>query len=511
MARQPIIMRVSDYAPDMPNYMSPASDNVLNVFPRTPTSYGPVGSPTPLTASIQARCQGAYSGLDTAGNVNAFAGDIHDLYQYTASATSWSIVSKSAGGYSTAQDEQWHFTLFGTRVIATNFADAPQSFLLGQSSKFADLATGAPKARYGATVKSFLMLANTSDPIYGPQPQRVWWSGNGDPTNWPTPGSQLAATYESSYQDLVGQGGWIKGIVGNLGNADALIFLEHEIWRAVFAGAPAVFDFFPMVGAKGTPAPGSIAERGGIAYYLGEDGFYVTDGSVSKPIGANKVDKTFYTDLDQNYFGSISSAIDPINRLYLIFYPGSGHVGATCNKMLAYNWLLDKWSPIIPLPNGGEFIMRALSFGYTLDQLYTILGYSLDTLPFPLDSRVWTGGSILLGIFDQNHKLNFFTGVPLAAIVEMSETQPNPSGVTKVINTRPIIDGNAMPSVSIGVRNRQVDTPVFTTPIAMDALGTAPQRAVGRYVRARMTVPSSSSWTNISGIELDGVPASGRY
>jgi hypothetical protein len=513
MSKPPIILRIAEYSPDMPDYMNGQCDNVLNVIPRTPTSYGPLNSPAVFgSGHANARVQGSYFGIDSSGNINGFIGTATNLQLVNASTLpTFSNVSKVPGGYNMAADDQWHFCLYGTRVIATDFADNVQSFILGSSTAFADLSAAAPKARYAATVKSYLMLGDTSDSIYGTQPQRVWWSANGDPTNWPTPSSQLAAQFESGFQDLLGEGGWVQGLVGNLGNADAVVVMQHALWRAVWVGAPAVFDFFPIEGARGCLAGGSIAQLGGMFYFLGEDGFYSNDGGASQPIGANRVDKTFFADLDQNFTYLISSAIDPVNKLYIVLYPGSGHVGSTCNKMLIYNWQLDRWSISIPIPNGGaEFIARAFSFGFTLDQLYTILGYSLDTLPYPLDSRVWTGGNLLLAIFDSAHRLNFFTGSPLAATVDTSETQPIPGQVTRVMNARPITDGNALPSVALAVRNRQQDTVSFGSAIPMNSIGTSPQRAIGRYVRAEITIPAGGSWTNISGVELEGVPSGTR-
>lgn len=514
MKRPPIILGVADWEPDQPDYMNPGSGYVLNVIPRTQKSYGPLAMPAPLgNGALTARCQGAFFGIGSDGTVDGFAGDANDLYSVQAS-TNWTNVSKVAGGYNIVNDEQWKFVLYGQRVIALNIADPLQSFILGSSSAFADLITTAnpPKARFAAVVKSFLVLGNTSDPVYGANPQRVWWSRNGDPTQFDTPGSALAATFQTSFQDLLGNGGWIQGIVGGLGTADMAVFMDHQIVRGVWVGGNVVFDFFPAEGVRGTPAPGSIAQLGPLVYYLGEDGFYSFDGSNSTPIGATRVDRTFFADLDATYMGSVCSAIDPINKLYIVGYPGSGHTGSNCNKMLIYNWQLDKWSQAMPIGGGSfEIISRALSFGYTLDQLYTILGYNLDNLPFVLDSRVWTGGNLLMGIFDTNHMLNFFTGVPLDATIDTSEVQPVPGGVTRVYNTRPIVDGNVVPTVSIWTRNRQNDSQIFGTPISMDALGNAPQRAVGRYIGARLTVPSSSSWSHISACELEGAPAGGRY
>lgn len=518
MAQQPLILPVTEYAPDQPDYQNNMSDNVLNVIPKTASSYGPINAPTVFSGALPSRCQGAYFGLASDGTVAGFAGDSQDLWEITqATAPAWTNVSKSSHAYAISADDQWRATLYGTRVIFTNLADPVQSFVLGTSTKFADLIVTAnpPKAKFCAVSKTYLVLGATSDGIYGSQPQRVWWSRNGNPTAFDDPGAQaqLASQFETGYQDLLGDGGKIQGIVGNLGNADIGAFQEHAIWRGVWVGGGAgVFQFFPAQGVRGCAAPGSIAQLGSIVYYLGEDGFYAFDGAQARPIGVFKVDKTFYSDLDQNFLGSISAAIDPINKLYIVLYPGAGHNGRNANRMLLYNWALDRWSQALPIPGGSEFVLRALSFGYTLDQIYTILGYKLDTMPFPLDSRVWTGGNLLLGIFDGNHKLNYFTGNTLDATVDTSEAQFVPGQVMRINNARPIVDGSATPSVALGVRNRQVDTVTFTNAVPMTSLGTCPQRAVGRYIRTRITVPgSASSWTHLSGVELDGAPAGARY
>jgi hypothetical protein len=505
-ATRPIITRIADYAPDLPDYMSDGSGLVLNVIPRTPTSYGPLSSPAVYSSGLNARCQGAYFGLDAAGDVNGFAGDANNLYQITSSNSTWNIVSKSAGGYSVASDGKWNFTIFGQRIIATDFADNIQSFLIGSSSKFSDLSATAPKARYCAAVKSWLVVANTNDSVSGNDPQRVWWSANGDPTNWPTPGTAQAAQFQSDYQPLYGDGGWIQGIVGNLGNADAAVFMEHAIWRMVYSGGPDIFDFSPAEGVRGTPAPGSIAQNGALVYYLGEDGFYVFDGSTSVPIGANKVDKTFYTNINQNYINRVSSAIDPINKLYIVAYPSNSSALGVPDSLLIYNWFIQKWSSASIT---SEIVVRALSFGFTLDQLYTKLNYTIDGLPFGLDSRVWTGGNLLLGIFDANHKLNFFTGSSLQATIDSSEIQPVPGQQARIFNARPIVDGG-IPTVSISTRNRQIDMPVFNAGSTINSIGTAPQRAVGRYIKSETVIPAASVWTHFSGVELDAAPAGYR-
>lgn len=502
-----IRLEAKEWKPDLPSVGSGYSINVSNVLPRTKTTYGPfpdfVGY---ATSPLPARCQGAISVLDSAGNVNTFAGTATDLYQMTVAAPTFSNVSKTPGGYNVGADEVWNYALFGDNVIATNIGDPVQSFVLNTSTDFADLSVDAPKARYTATIKGWLFLANTFDNVDGPVPWRTWWSAYNDPTSWPTPGSSAAAAAQSDFNDTVGEGGWIQGIVGNLGTADGAIFLEHAVWRINYTGPPTVFTFSPAEGVRGTPAPGSICQLGAFVYYLGEDGFYVFDGTSSSPIGANKVDRTFFADLDGAYIERVIGAVDPLNKMILWAYPGSGNTQGNPNRIIVYNWFTQTWA----MANiETEIIFRSLSFGYSLDGLDAV-STNLDALPFSLDSRAWTGGQLLLSGFDLDHTLGYFSGAALAPIVDTEEIQPFNGQRTFIRNARPIVDGNVTPSIAIGTRTYAEQTVTFGNPSAMNYLGWCPIRSNGQYTRARITLPAGSVFTHIQGVEVDADPAGQR-
>jgi hypothetical protein len=503
---QPLTLPVAEWAPDMPAFNTPGCGNVRNVIPRTPASYGPLSGLSVYSSALANRCQGAASFLDGGGNVTIFAGDAHDLYALNSAGAAWTTVSKTAlHPYATPSDGSWAFALVGSRVVAGNFNDPMQSYVLGSSTQFADLAAAAPRCRYLAVVRNFLVGANTSDPVGGAQPQRVWWSALNDPTNWPTPGTAAAAQVQSDYNDLLGAGGWIQGIVGNLGTADGAVFMERAVWRMVYAGPPAVFYFFSAEGARGTPAPGSIVQLGPVVYYLGRDGFYAFDGTTSRPIGVNKIDKYFYSNVDQNNLQRVVGTVDPINKLIIWAWPDGTAVNGNPNHLLLYNWQLDRWS-IADVTV--ETLTAALSFGTTLDQM-NVYG-TLDAMPqFPLDSRLWTGGKDLLAAFDASHRLNYFSGPSLAATVDTAEVQPFPGRRALAKAARPLVDGG-VPSVALGTRDRLVDAVAFNAPAAMTALGTCPQRASGRYLRGEITVPAGASWTHIQGLELQVTPAGVR-
>jgi hypothetical protein len=502
-----MLLPIADYAPDLPaNNASGASANVVNLFPRTKESWGPVGTLSTFSSNgLDSQCLGAIVAIDTGANNYLFAGTADKLYEIAPGNTSFTDVSK-VGGYTLPSGERWNFTQYGQRVIGAAQSQNLQSFTLNSSTAFADLAAAAPQARYITTIKDFVMVGNTFDGTNGEQPQRVQWCAIDDPTTWPVSGSTAEAQLLAGSQIIPGDQGWIQGLVGNLGNADGAVFFERAIFRVVFQGSPTVFGFYPAEGVRGTPCPKSIVQLGALAYYIGEDGFYAFDGSTSRPIGVDRVDKTFWANVNTAYLANVVGAVDPINRLVMWLYPSNSAPGGVSDSLIVYNWALDKWGFA---EVNAEYIFRAITQGYSLESLDST-GYNLDTLPFSLDSRVWTGGQVLMGAFDASHKLNYFTGEPANATADTVELEPFAQRGKRAFltSTRPLIDGG-VPTVQIGTRNRLVDSPAFTSPSSLNDDGECPVRADGRYMRAR--VQTSGSFTHLQGIEIadDDVHVSG--
>lgn len=506
-----MLLPIADFAPDLPpNNSRGSSANVVNLFPRTKESWGPVGTLSTYTANgLTSQCLGALTAIDTGANNFLFCGDAGKLYELAPGSSSFADVSQS-GGYSVAVGEKWYFTQYGNNIIAASAGQNLQSFVLGSSTAFADLASAAPQARYIATIKDFVMVGNTYDGTNGSQPQRVQWCAIDDPTTWPTAGSTTEAELLAGSQIIPGDQGWIQGVVGNLGTADGAVFFERAIYRIVFQGSPTVFAFQPAEGARGTPAPKSIAQIGSLVYYLGEDGFYAFDGSNSMPIGVDRVDKTFWANVNTSYLYNVVGSVDPINRLVMWLYPSNAASAGVPDSLLVYNWTLDKWGFA---QVNAEYIFRAITQGYSLESLDNYAGgaYNLDTLPFSLDSRVWTGGQVLMGAFNPSHQLAYFTGSPANAMADTVEIEPVSAQGKRafVSTTRPMIDGGS-PSVQIGYRNRLVDSPAFSTASALNVNGECPVRVDARYVRGR--VQTSGSFTHLQGIEIpdEAITPTGR-
>lgn len=487
-----------EYLPDLPTYQNSGATIAKNVIPLSVASYGPLSSLIPITAAMTNRCQGAYTGKDYAATVYTFAGDVSKLWHLKSDYT-WEDLSKAAG-YTVAADSMWEFVQYGNRVVAVAWGNNLQSYVMGTSALFADLSATAPQARYVAIIRDFLVVANTYDGVGGNQPTRVWWPAIDDPTNWPTPGTAAALLVQSDYQNLA-EGGWIQGIVGAVGGADGAVFMEEAIYRMGYEGPPTVFRFDKVEKQRGTVVPGSIINVGTAAFYLGHDGFFAFDGSQSVPIGFNKIDKTFYNDYDPTYYYRVVAAADIVNKIVVWAYPGVGNTGGRPNRLLIYNWAANRWS-LAELDI--EYILRSYSASYTLDGL-DATGYNIDTLPYSLDSRYWTGGSLLFSGIDQNHKLGIFSGSSLAASLETGEIDGGKGQRLFVTGIRPLVDGGTV-TAGVGYRDTTGGTTTYTAATAAGADGICPQRISARYARAQVNIAAAGTWTHAQGVEVNMQP-----
>lgn len=490
-------MAFQEFMPDQGYYNNPGITVAKNVLPYE-DSYKSFPSQTVYSNALNARCQGAQAGRDNAGNTYNFAGNASKLYKL--SGGTYSDVSK-VGGYTTGAEESWFFTQFGSNMIATNYADAIQAFNMGTSSVFADLSATAPKARYIAVVRDFLVAGNVNDSTDGVVPHRLRWGPIGNPAGVWTPSAALQA----DYQDLDSAGGWIKQIVGG---EYGVILQERYITKMTYIGSPDIFRFDVVEYDRGTPAPGSVTKYGNFIPYLGGDGFYIFDGQQSASIGAGKVDKFFYNDVDQNYMGRICSTIDPINKIIFWAYPGSDNTGGNPNKILAFNYSPSAKKRWAYAEQDLEFIYRSLAEGYTLDGLDAV-STSIDALLFSLDSRVWTGNSAILSGFNTSHKQVNFTGAALDATIETTEARFNPAGRSFITRLRPVIEGYSTMTVQLGTREDLNDTVTYGSAVSPETTTAAISvRSNARYHRARVNL--SGGFDHAKGIDVEAMTMVGN-
>ena len=115
------------------------------------------------TNALGTTAVGLFTSFSSVGSTN-YAGDTTKLYQYDSSQA-FNDKSK-AGNYSNSTTENdrdfWSFTQFGSRIIATNYADPIQYFDETSSSLFGDLISTI-HAKYVATVRDFVFAGYTKE------------------------------------------------------------------------------------------------------------------------------------------------------------------------------------------------------------------------------------------------------------------------------------------------------------------------------------------------------------
>jgi hypothetical protein len=377
---------------------------------------------------------------------------------------------------------------WGEKIIATNFADDIQIITFGDDNFAIMTVANSHKARHMGVVRDFVVTGNTEDGVDGNVPHRVQWSGLNDETDL----GEVNATTQADYQDLLGSGGWVQKVVGG---EYGIVFQETSIWRMTYIGSPIVFQFDQILPGHGTPAPGSVAQYGDWIFYLSQQGFeMLINGVDSKPIGAQRIDRTFFADLDATNIHRMSSAIDPVNFRVYWAYPGAGNTGGMANRILVYDWSADRWTYS---EQDTQHLFVASLGGYTLDGLDAITT-DLDALPASLDSREWIADTPTMGKFDADNKLAFYTGSAMTAEIQTPELQLFPERRSMLRTVRPLVDGGTT-TVQVGSRNLQSEA-VSTTPAkSLNSSGIANIRKNARYHRFRLNI--SGDWINATGVE----------
>jgi hypothetical protein len=203
----------------------------------------------------------------------------------------------------------------------------------------------APSAKYIAVVRDFVVVGNVSDT----EANKITWSDINDETNW-----QSGAASQSDFQ-IIADGGTIQGVTGG---EFGIILLEKAIYRMQYIGSPYFFQFDAISRNIGCAEGQSVINSNGITYFLSDDGFYECDGRNVIPIGAEKIDKYFYSNFNFNQSSTMSVSADPTKKIVVWNYPtvDGGR------ELLIYHWQLKKWTRADATFNDANNVTRDISY-----------------------------------------------------------------------------------------------------------------------------------------------------
>lgn len=493
------VIPIAPFAPDSPDYPAYGADTVQNVVPSAPNSYGPVPSFSAHASVLDTRCLGAFAARDTPGTSRNYFGTAAKLYRKVGITGTPGDVSK-AGGYAAATN-RWVYCLYGDRIIATDYVDPIQSYVEGTSTLFADLVTAGVttlKAKHVAIVKEWLVVINTNDSVVGAKPQRVWWSAVGDPTNFPTPGTLAAQQVESDARDIVGNHGEGRGILPDVAGVDALLFFERAVYAMQYVGPPLFFAHRKLL-SFGAWSPGTIVAVGNTAYWLSESGFYAFDGSSVRSIGRGRVDRWLFDRVSANAHVYASSAYDSVSNLIYWGIPSNTTTGELIDRILCYSIDYDMWTVTEAGGATMETIFRALSPGYTIEDLDVYV--TIEAVPSPFDSPVWRGGRMIIGGTNASHAIGYLDGPYLEATIDTIDYESPSGNQSRVTEIRPLVDSNAA-KVQIGTRDNVSDVIEWGPLTSQWRNGVCPVNSRGRYLRARIVQPAATVWRHCTGVDV---------
>lgn len=478
------VLPFGEYRPDVSDYQGEHTKNILNVFPRG-DGYGPVPSLTAVTGAMAGACRGYFYAIKNDGSISVFAGTATKLYNLSNTDLTWTDVSKSAGTYtSLATTAQWRFAQFNNFVFAVQVNAPPQVFDLTSSTEFADLGGSPPQAAYISIVNRFVVLSGITTPnVY-----RIQWSGLNATTTW------TSGITSSDFQDLP-DGGFVLGMAGG---ESGVIFQQTSIRRMTFApGTSYIFGIDRISQDDGLYAPGSLVSAGDRVFFCSPAGFkMIAPGGYPTPIGKEKVDRTFFADVDNANLQLMIGAHDPnTTRVYWAYKSINGQT-ALFDKILCYDWVLDKWSTITTT---GEYIASLSRPGITLENLDTAYGSNIDTIVLSSMDNISLGALAALSAINSSHKLGFFTGANLEATLETPEKGGDGKRIY-VNGFRPVTDAATVYG-SVSKRETPFAASTYSTETQADSsTGVCPARVSTRYARGKIRIPAQS-WTYAAGAE----------
>ncbi|WP_315731667.1 MULTISPECIES: hypothetical protein [unclassified Bradyrhizobium] len=427
--------------------------------------------------------------------MTVFAGTSTKLYKLNNTDYSWTDVSLAGGSYAAlSSTAQWQFAQTGNLVFATQANNVLQVFDLSSSTAFGNALGSPPQAAYISVIGRFLVLSGLLS-----TPYRIQWSGLNDfnsATSW------TVGTNSADFQDFP-DGGIVRGIAG--GTQSGVIFQDTSIRSMAYvAGAPYIFQIDRIAQDKGLYGPYSIIRAGENILFYASNGFHkIVPGSPPQPIGRERVDRTFLSDLDKGNLQLFMGAADPRStRVYWAYKSVAGAAGGY-DKLLGYDYLLDQFFPV---SSSGQFLLGISQSGITLEQLDAISS-SIDAMTLPLDSYP-SAVQPQLGQFDTSNILGVFAGSNMEATILTGE-QGGDEDRLNLRGFRPITDA---PTVygKLSYRDTQQAASIQTSEMGLSRIGKIDIRRDTRYARFQIRMPAGTNWSFAAGIVPDFIPGGKR-
>lgn len=454
-----------EYKPDEAPHLTDGLGIADGVYAAA-NGYKPVGQFAEIADALSGSFKGAAAYISSGGTSRFLAGNATNLYYLSSGVWTSAIGSRTVS-------DRWRFTQFGDTAICCDGA-APVAFNLVAGTAAA-LGGSPPTADLCATVRDFVVLGRTAS-----NNQQVSWSDQGSATTW--------ASGQAGSQPLY-SGGKVMGLAGG---EYGLILQRYAVRRMSYTGDSAdPWQFDEISSNYGCLAEGSVIQAGRMVFFYSDRGFVMSDGNDVKPIGVERVNKTFRDTYSDAEIRAMWSAHDPVRTLAIWVMPF---------KLWIYNWTLDRWA-VASMDVTAAF--TSFSQAVSIDELDAIYG-DLDSIGLSLDDPRFAGGEPRLTVVNLAGEFGVLSGDPLAATFELPFVEYAKDRVARIRRVRPIGDFPRTGITLTSTARKRIDgtstIDFFTT---MNTEGDMPTRIAGKDVKLKFEIEAGASWEYAQGLEIE--------
>jgi len=260
---------------------------------------------------------------------------------------------------------------------------------------------------------------------------------------------------------------------------------------------------------RGAIGPNAISRYGMFTFFASEDGIRITDGAgESQGIGEGKIDRYFASNLNYSARHRVSLAVDVEKRLLRVAFPTGGNSYA--NKLLTYSMADGQWTND---DINVDLLFEAPKQGVTIDDTAAVQAIAgttfVDSISLTVDSPVWRETRKQIMAVNSSHAVCTFDGNNRAAVLETGYGEVVPGRMGRVTEVWPLVDAATI-TASITTKYKKLsDTSANGTAVAMNEHGFCPVMAHARFMRARVMIPATTTWTEASGIDWNARVAGG--
>jgi hypothetical protein len=390
------------FQPDADQRTPGLLSNCSNLIPDVVGMKGAPSAQTPSDVpALAAACLGAAVITKLDGTRRTFAGASDAIYELVAGV--WDDVS-AAGGYNSGADTLWSIAQFGDTTIMSNRVDPMQA---ATSGDFADIA-GAPKAEIVFSVGAFVMAMNVND---GAEKPDGWHNCAAfDATDW----TEDPATQSNSGRLVSTPGPITAGL--RLGEY-AVAYKSDAIYLGQYVGSPSVWDWTQVPGGEsGSVGKRAICDIGGVHFFVGQDNFWLFDGTSAIPVADGKVKRWFADNSNPEFLYKTVCVFEKSDNRVWIFYPSEA--SETLDAVLVYHVRNKEFGRATM---SIETALEYISAGATIDGLDDYSA-TIDGLPdVSFDSPFWLTGTRALSVFNTSHQLQTLTGASVSSSLTTGE------------------------------------------------------------------------------------------